>query len=169
MKHNRRSSRSNVDLIGFLDILSVVIVIVLLVISVLALSISIQGSIQSEEDIQPTREEIVGIPPVKQDSSPQAEIQTIDGRNVTVETAFLLCKGSRIEQFDPAIGQRLRTWNLNEVQIDKVTQDISQPNVYLAVAGSCFPHLEDLINSLRLKGVQLGYEPTTEEAVVPWQ
>lgn len=169
MNRNRRSSRSNVDLIGFLDILSVVIVIVLLVISVLALSISIQGSILSEADIQPTPEEIVGIPPVRQDSSPQAEIRTIDGRNVTVETAFLLCKGSRIEQFDPASGQRLQSWSLNEGPIDKVTQDISQPNVYLAVAGSCFPYLEDIVNNLRLKGVRLGYEPTIEEAVVPWQ
>ncbi len=168
MKRNRRSARTGVDLIGFLDILSVVIVIVLLVISVLALSVGVQGPGRIAED-SVEKESSVPIQRIEARKTVRAEIKTIDGRDITSETAFLLCKGEQLQQFDPASGERLRSWSLGLTSVSSIASDIGVSNVYLSVAGSCFPYLDDLVSGFRVMGKELGYEPTTDEAVVPWQ
>jgi hypothetical protein len=167
MKRNRRSSKAGIDLIGFLDILSVVIVIVLLVISVLALSIGVQGSVPVIQD-EVSREAPAPTQSIAQRPA-QAEIRTVDGRIVTAETAFLLCKGDQLQQFDPVSGERITSWTMGINPVSSVANQIRQSNVYLSVAGSCFPYLDDLVSGFQAMGMQLGYEPTTEDAVVPWQ
>jgi len=167
MRRNRRRTRSGVDLIGFLDILSVVMVIVLLIISILALSTGVQVSAQDpldQADLESQRE-----PVVEQPRLSLVEIKTTDGQNITSLTAFLLCKGDLLQEFDPISGDKIRTWNLTSQNPYDIARTVGTPNVYLAVAGSCFPSLDPLVDAFRSSGLQLGYEPTTEEAVLPWQ
>lgn len=106
MRRLRRNSKNGVDLIGFLDILSAVMVIVLLVISVLALSIGVQGTTQASPEPLPTAA------PEPKASAALVKITTVDGRDVTKASSFLLCKGERLEQFDPGNGERINSWSL---------------------------------------------------------
>lgn len=167
MRRIRHKNKSGIDLIGFLDILSVVMVIVLLVISVLALSIGIQGrTLDTVEDPVGERpQETAGEPP----PSALVKMTTVDGQNITVETTFLLCKGVLLKEFDPNTGERVRSWNLSTDSSYEIANSIGAPNVYLAIAGSCFSYLDALVDAFRSSGSQLGYEPTTEDAIVPWQ
>lgn len=167
MRKNRRRAKSEIDLIGFLDILSVVIVIVLLVISLLALSIGVQVSTQDPSD--PPAHSESKEPSVNPPQAALVEMKTVDGQNITAATAFLLCRGQLIHQFNPSSGEKTATWNLGAESPYEIARRIGAPNVYLAVAGSCFPSLESLVDAFRSSGVQLGYEPTTEDAVLPWQ
>lgn len=169
MRRPRRSSSTGVDLIGFLDILSAVMVIVLLVISVLALSIGVQGSVPGPLKPEGTPEPAPVEAPERRPAPAQVEIRTVDGQNVTAATAFLLCKGGQVEQFEPGSGQRIRSWSLETTNPVALAQELAAPNVYLAVSGSCFPSLDALVVAFRTSGSQLGYEPTSEEAVLPWQ
>ncbi|WP_143593678.1 hypothetical protein [Synechococcus sp. 1G10] len=163
MRRPRRSSSTGVDLIGFLDILSAVMVIVLLVISVLALSIGEQGTTQAAPEPLPAAASESRTAPAL------VEITTVGGRDVTAATSFLLCKGESLEQFDPGNGERIKSWSLGTTSAAAVARELAAPNVYLAVSGSCFPSLDSLVEAFRASGSQLGYEPTSEEAVLPWQ
>ncbi len=163
MRRPRRSSKNGVDLIGFLDILSAVMVIVLLVISVLALSIGEQGTTQAATEQIPTEA-------LEPRASPAlVEITTVDGQDVTEATTFLLCKDDRLEQFDPGNGEKINSWSLGTTSAAVVAGELAATNVYLAVSGSCFPSLDSLVEAFRASGSQLGYEPTSEEAALPWQ
>lgn len=168
MRRAKRAPRASVDLTGFLDILSAVMVIVLLVIAVLSLSIGIGATV---DPASPERAEIPQPPaPNRPPAEPaQVAITTEDGQDVTAATAFLLCKGDRLEQFEPANGGKVRAWDLNQQPPSSVARELVSPNVYLAVAGSCFGSLDALVAAFRDSGAQLGYEPTTEEAQLPWQ
>lgn len=140
-------------------------VIVLLVISVLALSIGVQGSTEPENAPVEVMQDPV------EETSPSAfvEMTTVDGQNVTIETAFLLCKGRRLQQFDPRSAERVGTWSLDAQTAYEIAQQLNSPNVFLAVASSCFTSLDELVAAFRSSGSQLGYEPTSDEAEVPWQ
>lgn len=168
MKRAKRASRASVDLTGFLDILSAVMVIVLLVIAMLALSIGMGASLDSASPKQPERSQPPAPKPTPADPA-QVAITTEDGQDVTAATAFLLCKGARLEQFEPRNGSRVSAWDLNRQTPSSVAQELASPNVYLAVAGSCFGSLDALVAAFRSSGARLGYEPTTEEAQLPWQ
>lgn len=169
MRRPRRSSKSEVDLIGFLDILSAVMVIVLLVISVLALSIGVQGTSRTPTDQKNSSPPVEATQPAARPAEPLVEITTVDGQDVTASTAFLLCKGELLEQFDPSTRTRIGVWDLGATSAAAVARDLGAPNIYLAVAGSCFPSLDALVEAFRTNGSQLGYEPISEDAVLPWQ
>jgi len=169
MRRPRRSSRNGVDLIGFLDILSAVMVIVLLVISVLALSIGVQGTSQVPVDSPAPASPVESAPAQARPAVPRVEISTVDGRYVTASTVFLLCRGGLLEQFDPSTGQRIGVWSLGSDSAAGVARELAAANIYLAVAGSCFPSLDALVEAFRANGSQLGYEPIGEDAVLPWE
>jgi hypothetical protein len=169
MKRNRHRARAGVDLIGFLDILSVVMVIVLLVISVLALSVGVQGGDRVSPELENVPAEVAQDTAEKDTPSALVEMKTIDGQNVTASTTFLLCKSRRLLQFDPNTAKNVGTWSLDEQSAVSIAQQLDSPNVFLAVAGSCFPSLDELVGAFRSSGSQLGYEPTSDEAEVPWQ
>ncbi|WP_157665432.1 hypothetical protein [Cyanobium sp. NIES-981] len=142
--------------------------IVLLVISVLAISIGVS---RSTDTTKKDSSEILGpetSPNTKADSA-LVEITREDGTNITTDTAFLLCKNRRLERFDPRTAQSVETWNLEVHNAVRIAQDLQSPNIFLAVAGSCFPNLDELVEAFRSSGFNLGYEPVPEDAQVPWQ
>lgn len=165
----RKSTRANVDLIGFLDILSSVIVIVLLVISVLALSIGVKtSSIGSESEDDQARES----PTANKENSRgtiKPIIRTDDGVVVTGDTAFFLCKNNIIHRFRSDNSQVIGSWDLGTAAASTVANSTLTSNAYIAISGSCFNHVDDLVEAFREKGISLGYDPIPEEAVVPWQ
>jgi hypothetical protein len=134
---------------------------------VLALSIGVQGSTQEAPEsaaVAESRE-----PELNQQPAALVEMTTVDGRNITANTTFLLCKGNLLKQFDPESGESTAAWNLTMESPYEIAIQLGAPNVYLAVAGTCFPSLDALVGAFRSSGSQLGYEPTSEEAVLPWQ
>ncbi len=141
-------------------------VIVLLVISVLALSIGEQSVQQTVPEPEPEPVE-QPIPPAPSPSD--VEIRTVGGQDITAATAFLLCKAGVVEQFDPVTRSGIRSWSLDSASPAQIAADTGSSNIYIAVAGSCFPSLPALVEGLRRNGTQLGYEPVPEEAVLPWQ
>lgn len=169
MRRLRRASKTEIDLIGFLDILSAVLVIVLLVISILALSLGAQGAIANSESSSNDTTDVAKSTPAAPEPAPMAEMKTVDGTVITSATAFLLCNGQSLRQFDPSSGAVIDSWDLSGTTPTEVADALRSPNVYLAIAGSCFSSLDDLVQAFRDSGSQLGYEPTSEEAVVPWQ
>lgn len=144
-------------------------VIVLLVISVLALSIGMEGSTQEPSAVDADSTPLRAEAPEARPSPALVEITTVDGQDVTAATTFLLCKGGLLELFDPSSGEKMKSWSLGSLSADEVARELAAPNVYLAVSGSCFPSLDSLVEAFRASGSQLGYEPTSEEAVLPWQ
>lgn len=168
MRRLRRASKTEIDLIGFLDILSAVLVIVLLVISILALSLGAQSAIENSESSSNDTTDVAKSTPAAPEPL-MAEMKTVDGTVITSATAFLLCNGQSLRQFDPSSGAVIDSWDLSGTTPTEVADALRSPNVYLAIAGSCFSSLDDLVQAFRDSGSQLGYEPTSEEAVVPWQ
>lgn len=155
----RRRTRVEIDLIGFLDIISILIVLVLLVISSLAINLGISNP-QSIES-PPKDDPIFKMPEVK--------VITTGGIPVNSPISFLMCDNKYISIFNPQSGKRTRSFLLADQALTrKLLLEINTPRAYLAVKPSCFDKYEKVAAIIEEIGSTVGYEPIKENSATPW-
>jgi biopolymer transport protein ExbD len=158
----RRRRQAEIDLIGFLDIISILIVLILLVISLMAINLGQTSTKNSTEESSPkTDNSDKGMPAIK--------ITTSGGIPVTSRVTFLMCTKSRVDKFDPKTGRIQSSFSINDQGLrSKLLTGINTPRVYLAVKPSCFQNQEKVVNAIKLTGLEAGYEPIEESSRTPW-
>ena len=169
MRNRRKASAASVDLIGFLDLLSAVMVIILLVICVLCLSLGLSRSTKPPRVVADAELATETTPQAEERPAPRIELSTAGGRRINTATSFLLCRAGQLERQDPVSNTVLQRWKLGEISNYAIAESIDTPNVYMAVASSCFLDVDGLVDAMRATGLQVGYEPMAEDGLTPWQ
>jgi len=154
---SRKRHHPNVDLIGFLDIISILNVLILLIISTLALGLGVDQAAKSQRE------------PNSQSAKPQVKPITNGGIAVHTPVSFMMCNRDSISIFDPTSGKVLQEFSSEEgPDIRSLMVTSLESRMYLAVKPSCFESYKLIASMVRSSGSSIGMEPIAENAKSPW-
>lgn len=152
----KRKTNQQIDLVGFLDIISIMNVLILLIISTLALGL---GNNKTKARS-------------KQDTStapPLVRAVSNDGILVTTPVTYLMCNQNELTVHRPSdnrIMQRIRHGDSEEM---RGFASFIEARAYLAVKPSCFKSYELIKTMIIASGSSVGAEPIPEGADSPWE
>lgn len=153
-----KATHYKIDLIGFLDIISILNVIILLVVSTLALGIGVKGAANGKTAKKPLSNQ-----------RPVFKVITRGGIRVTTPVSFLMCSDTTLSIYDPATGKAVNELSMNNpAKIAELLAHSIEARTYLAVKPSCFIGVKRVTELIESTGSSIGMEPIFEEARSPW-